>query len=285
MDILGGILAALVVAATPLIFAAIGELVVERAGVLNLGVEGMMIIGAIAGFAGTLTTGSPFLGFLFAVLCSSLLACLFGILTQTLLANQVATGLALTIFGLGVSALVGQRYTGNSLPTFPRLHLPVLSDIPVLGAALFSQDVLVYLSIALTAAVWWTLGYTRLGLVLRHPSTVGKHEAEIDHPPHMPGIGSLAEPARCSRLVLRRAPAVSEHQPEAIHGPVDIRLGGLAEPTHSFRLVLRRSAAVPEHEAEIAHGPRVPRLGGLAEEPYGLGLIFRHAATVPEQET
>ena len=167
MDILAGILAALVVAATPLIFAAIGELVVERAGVLNLGVEGIMIIGAIAGFAGTLTTGSPFLGFLFAVLCSSLLAFLFGILTQTLLANQVATGLALTIFGLGVSALVGQGYTGNSLPTFPRLQLPFLSDIPVLGAVLFSQDVLVYLSIALTTAVWWTLGYTRLGLILR----------------------------------------------------------------------------------------------------------------------
>lgn len=167
MDLLTGILVSLVVAATPLVFAAIGELVVERSGVLNLGVEGMMIIGAIAGFAGTIETGSYGAGLLSAMAGGALMALLFGVVTLSLLANQVASGLALTLFGLGLSALVGQAYSGVSAGAFPHLYIPVLSDIPLIGPLVFGQDWLVYLSLALVAGVAWFLTRTRTGLILR----------------------------------------------------------------------------------------------------------------------
>ena len=111
MDLIANILIGIAVAATPLVFAAIGELVAEKAGVLNLGVEGMMIIGAITGFAVTIETESFLLGILASIIAGALMAFLFGILTQSLLANQVATGLALTMFGLGLAALIGQSYS------------------------------------------------------------------------------------------------------------------------------------------------------------------------------
>ena len=120
MELFVNILIGVIVAATPLVFAAIGELVVEKSGVLNLGVEGMMIVGAIAGFATALETGSFTVGILAAVVAGALMALLFALLTQTLLANQVATGLAVTVFGLGLSALIGQSYSGRSLPQFPK---------------------------------------------------------------------------------------------------------------------------------------------------------------------
>jgi general nucleoside transport system permease protein len=161
------ILFGIVIAATPLVFAALGEVVVEKSGVLNLGVEGMMIMGAIAGFAATVSTGSAILGILAAIVVGMLMALLFAFLTQTLLANQVATGLALTLFGLGLSALWGQAYSGKSAGALPRIHIPGLSDVPVIGRLLFSHDPLVYLSLALAAGIVWFLTRTRTGLVLR----------------------------------------------------------------------------------------------------------------------
>ena len=161
------LIASLMVSATPILLAAIGELVVEKSGVLNLGVEGMMIVGAICGFATAVETGSPFLGFIAAAAGSALLSLIFAILTQFLLANQVATGLALTLFGLGFSAMLGQGYVGLKPPSTPTLHIPVLSDLPVVGTMLFSHDLMVYLSLALVTAVWATLKYTRVGLILR----------------------------------------------------------------------------------------------------------------------
>ena len=167
MDLLVLILQGVIIAATPLVFAAIGELVVERSGVLNLGVEGMMILGAIAGFSVTLETGSYMLGIASAALVGALAASLFGLLTQILLSNQVATGLALTIFGLGLAALWGQGYSGESTPALAKVYIFFLSDIPIVGALVFSHDPLIYLSVALVICVFWFLKKTRLGLILR----------------------------------------------------------------------------------------------------------------------
>ena len=161
------LVASLMVASTPILLAAIGEMVVEKAGVLNLGVEGMMIVGAICGFAIAVETGSPAVGFVAAALGGALLSMLFGVLTQILLSNQVATGLALTLFGLGLSSLMGQRYVGIKPPSTDKLDIPILSDVPVLGAMLFSHDLMVYLSLALVAGVWAFLKFTRGGLILR----------------------------------------------------------------------------------------------------------------------
>lgn len=161
------ILVALIIAATPLVFASLGELVVEKSGVLNLGVEGMMICGAIAGFATSLDTGSWFLGLIAAMAAGAAMAALFAFMTQGLLANQVASGLALTLFGLGVAAMVGQPYSGVKAPEFPSLAIPGLSEAPVIGPLLFSHDYLVYISVALAVAVWFVLTRTRLGLILR----------------------------------------------------------------------------------------------------------------------
>ena len=161
------LLASLMVAATPILLAAIGEVVVEKSGVLNLGVEGMMIIGAICGFATAVETGSATLGFVAAAAGGAAFSLIFALLTQFLLANQVATGLALTLFGLGFSALLGQNYVGVKPPPTPKLDLPLLSEIPVLGRILFQHDPVVYLCIALVAATWAVLKYTRTGLILR----------------------------------------------------------------------------------------------------------------------
>jgi len=161
------LVASLMVAATPILLAALGELVVERAGVLNLGVEGMMITGAICGFAIAVETGSPTLGFLAAMAGSALLSLIFGVLTQIFMSNQVATGLALTLFGLGLSSLLGQGYVGIKPPSTPKLDLGPVSDIPVLGPILFSHDAIVYASLLLVVAIWYFLNRTRAGLTLR----------------------------------------------------------------------------------------------------------------------
>ncbi|MEJ6399083.1 ABC transporter permease [Yoonia sp. 208BN28-4] len=161
------LLASLMVAATPIILAAIGELVVERAGVLNLGVEGMMITGAVCGFIVAVGTGNPWLGFAGAAVGGALLSLCFGILTQYLLSNQVATGLALTLFGLGLSALLGQGYIGIKAPDFPDWHIPLLGDIPVIGPIVFQHDPMVYVGLFIVLLVWWFLRFTRGGLILR----------------------------------------------------------------------------------------------------------------------
>ena len=161
------LLASIMVTATPILLAAIGELVVERAGVLNLGVEGMMITGAVTGFIVAVATQSPVLGFLGAALGGAALALLFALLTQVLLSNQVATGLALTLAGIGLSSLLGQPYVGIRAPSLPTLEIPLLADIPVLGPILFRHDAMVYAGLALCAGVWAFLRYSRAGLVLR----------------------------------------------------------------------------------------------------------------------
>jgi ABC-type uncharacterized transport system permease subunit len=161
------LLASLMVAATPIMLAAIGELVAEKSGVLNLGVEGMMITGAICGFAIAVETGSPWLGIIAAGLGGALLSMIFAVLTQLFLANQVASGLALTLLGLGLSALIGQGYAGIKPPPFAKPDLGPLTDIPFVGPVLFNHDTMVYVAIVIVALVWFFLKFTRAGLVLR----------------------------------------------------------------------------------------------------------------------
>ena len=167
MDTIGAILVSMVAAATPLLFAALGELVTEKSGVLNLGVEGMMLMGAVAAFAVATGTDSSALAILAGAGAGAAMALVFGVLTLTLLANQVATGLALTMFGVGVSALLGQGYVGTPLEALAKLDLPVISDLPIIGPLLFSHDILVYLSVAMVGAISWFLYRTRAGLELR----------------------------------------------------------------------------------------------------------------------
>jgi general nucleoside transport system permease protein len=171
---LPAILASLMIAATPILLAAIGELVVERAGVLNLGVEGMMITGAIGGFMVAVWTGSAGLGFVGAAVFGAGLSLLFALLTQVLLSNQVATGLALTLFGLGLAALLGDPFEGVRAPQMAAFEIPGLSAIPVLGPMLFQHDPVVYLGLGTCVGVWWFLHRTRAGLTLR---AVGENHA------------------------------------------------------------------------------------------------------------
>lgn len=161
------LIASLMVAATPILLAATGELVVEKSGVLNLGVEGMMIIGAVCGYAVAVNTGSPFWGFVGAAFGGAALSLIFGVLTQYLMSNQVATGLALTLFGLGLSALIGTEYLLLRPPPVADLNFGPLADIPAVGRILFQHDLMVYFSLALVVAVWAFLKYTRAGLILR----------------------------------------------------------------------------------------------------------------------
>jgi len=135
--------------------------------VLNLGVEGMMLLGAILGFAATSLTGSAIIGVAAAAVGGALVAAIFALLTLVLLANQVACGLALTIFGVGLSALIGKPFIGKPLERIPQLHIPGVSDIPVIGPLLFGQDALVYFSIVMAIAVHLFLNRTRQGLIVR----------------------------------------------------------------------------------------------------------------------
>jgi len=162
-----GILLATLGAGTPLVFAALGELVTEKSGVLNLGVEGMMLVGAVCGFAVAVETGSMWTGVGVSVLAGVGASLLFGVLTLTFQANQVAAGLALTIFGIGTSAYIGLDYTSVTLPGIDGIHIPVLSDIPVIGRLVFSLDPLIYLSFIMFGLIGWFLYRTKGGLVLR----------------------------------------------------------------------------------------------------------------------
>lgn len=167
MEFAEALLVSIVTASTPLLLAAIGELIVERSGVLNLGVEGMMIMGAVCAFATSLTTGNPYLGIIAGMAGGMAMSVLFGFLTLILVANQVATGLALTLLGLGLSGMIGEHFVGTPGIKLPTLDIPVLSDIPVIGHALFGQDLLFYVSIALVIGVAYFLFRSRAGLVLR----------------------------------------------------------------------------------------------------------------------
>jgi simple sugar transport system permease protein len=151
----------------PLLFAALGETVTERSGVLNLGIEGMMAVGAVVGFIAGYATGVPAIGLVASIAGGMAMAVLFALLTLVFVANQVASGLALTLFGLGLSGLIGSKYVSVPGLGLDRIHIPVLTDIPFVGPILFGEDPLVYIGIALTIAVGWFLFQTRGGLIVR----------------------------------------------------------------------------------------------------------------------
>ena len=167
MDTLIAILAAAIAAGTPIVFAALGELVTEKSGVLNLGVEGMMLVGAVAGFAATAASGNPWLGILAGMAAGAAMALIFAVLTLQLMANQVAAGLALTLFGIGLSAFVGKPLESIALGSQQTWDIPLLADIPLLGPVLFRHHALVYASWVLFLALSWFLYRSRAGLVLR----------------------------------------------------------------------------------------------------------------------
>ena len=175
MEILVPAMLTIITAATPLLYAALGELITEKSGVLNLGVEGMILLGAVSGFAVVHFTGSAALGILAGLLGGAGLSLIFALLVLGFQASQVATGLALTIFGVGLSALLGQDLVGIAYAGLPTLAIPLLAKIPVVGPLLFNHDILVYGSFAMVAAVFWFLTRTRAGLIVR---AVGdSHEA------------------------------------------------------------------------------------------------------------
>lgn len=166
MGALEAVILTIITASTPLLLAAIGELVTERSGVLNLGVEGMMIMGAVCGFATAYTTGSALLGVGAGLAGGVFMSLLFAFLTQTLMSSQVATGLALTLLGLGLSGLIGESFTGLPGVKLAAIQIPFLSALPFIGPILFGQDILVYLSLVLVAGVGYVLFRTRTGLIV-----------------------------------------------------------------------------------------------------------------------
>lgn len=167
MDIAIQLVVLTLAAGTPLVFAALGELVVEKSGVLNLGVEGMMLVGAVTAFAVAVHTGSTWLGVPAGMLAAAAVSLIFAAITLGLHANQVASGLALSLFGVGLSAFVGLDYVAQVIEGIPPLALDGLSTLPVVGKLLFGHNPLVYLSLVLFAGVQYFLFHTRGGLVLR----------------------------------------------------------------------------------------------------------------------
>jgi general nucleoside transport system permease protein len=167
MGLAEAVILSVLAASTPLLLVAAGELVAERAGVLNLGLEGMMIMGAACGFAAAHFTGSVVAGAVAGTLAGVLMSALFAVLTLGLAVNQVAAGLALTIFGIGLSGLIGAGFVGEHIEPAPHLHLPGLTDLPFAGRIVFGQDGFVYGAFALMAGIWWFLRRSRAGLILR----------------------------------------------------------------------------------------------------------------------
>ncbi|HZW47710.1 MAG TPA: ABC transporter permease, partial [Microvirga sp.] len=168
------ILLTIVTASTPLLIAALGEMVTERSGVLNLGVEGMMAMGAACSFAAAVTFDSTLIGVAAGILAGALMSALFALVVLGFAANQVGSGLALTIFGLGLSGLIGAPFVGSRRDPVAPIDIPGLSDIPVVGRLFFEQDLFVYASIALTILVALYLKRTRSGLTLR---SIGENHA------------------------------------------------------------------------------------------------------------
>ena len=167
MDVAVAIVTGTVIAATPLLFAAMGELVVERSGVLNLGIEGMMLIGAVTAFSLSLAGYPAPVAAAAAVAAGAASSLLFGVLALTLLANQYAAGIALAILGGGLSGFLGRNFGAAPIEPVGPIHVPVLSEIPFIGPVLFGYDPMVYMALALSGAVWWVLYRTRAGLVIR----------------------------------------------------------------------------------------------------------------------
>jgi simple sugar transport system permease protein len=167
MEHLATLVALTLAAGTPLVLAAAGELLTERSGVLNLGVEGMMLVGAVVAFIVAATTKAPWLGVGAGMVAAAALALVFAVLTLTLMANQVAAGLALSLFGVGLSAFVGLNYVSVVVEGIKPLAIPGVSDLPFFGKLLFAHSPFVYLSLILVALVQWFLFRTRAGLIVR----------------------------------------------------------------------------------------------------------------------
>ena len=166
MGALESIILTIITASTPLLLAASGELVTERSGVLNLVVEGMMIMGAVCGFVAAYTSGSAILGVCGGLIAGVAMSLLFAFLTQTLMTSQVATGLSLTLLGLGLSGMIGENFTGLPGVKLEALNIPGLSQIPFIGPVVFGHDILVYGSLISTAGVAYVLFRTRIGLIV-----------------------------------------------------------------------------------------------------------------------
>ena len=167
IDILIPLLAAAVQSGTPILYATLGEIFTEKSGILNLGVEGIMIIGALTGFLVAKMTGNPYLAFIAAGFAGTLCASIHGVVCLVFQGNQVVSGLALTILGIGLANYLGTSYVGVSAPGFQPLPIPLLAEIPVLGPIFFSQDPLVYLTYLIPLLMWLFLYNTRFGLSLR----------------------------------------------------------------------------------------------------------------------
>lgn len=177
-DFLLSALRAAIPAGTPLLFGTLGEVYAERSGVLNLGIEGIMIMGAVTGFGIAHSTGNVWLGVAMAALAGGLLALLHAFASITLRVNQVVSGLGLTMLGLGLSGMLGKRYIGQPLAVrVDPVAVPVLSDLPVLGSLFFRFDPLVYLAAILVPVLWFVLYKTRWGVTLR---SVGENPAAAD---------------------------------------------------------------------------------------------------------
>jgi simple sugar transport system permease protein len=178
ISLLAPLLQATIQGGTPILFATIGAILIERSGVLNLGIEGIMLVGAIAGFAGAMSTSNPVIGLLVALCAGAILGIFFGFMTITLRAQQTICGMALAIFGLGLSSFLGQSYMGSPLPIpFHTMNIPVLKDIPFLGQIFFKQDPLVYLAVVLAILSWYLVYRTQAGLHLR---AVGQNPRAAD---------------------------------------------------------------------------------------------------------
>ncbi len=163
MSLAAGLAESTVRLATPLLLAAMGEIIAERSGVLNLGVEGMMLAGALAGFAGTIVTGSAWIGFLIGMGAGALLALLHAVLCISLKTDQVVSGIMLTLLGTGLTTYFGRGWVGGDISGFGRITIPVLSDIPIIGFALFSITALDYLALLTVPVVWYFLFRTNIG--------------------------------------------------------------------------------------------------------------------------
>ncbi len=162
-----GVFSSAIFSGTSLLYSTLGEIIDQRSGIVNLGIEGVMLVSAAAGFAVTATTGMPYLGVFVSILCGGLMNMILGYLVITRKGNQLASGLALMFFGFGLSAWIGQSFVGAKITGLPRFSLPGLSNLPVLYSSLFQFDLLIYLSIPTAILVWWLLFRTRWGLGLR----------------------------------------------------------------------------------------------------------------------
>jgi general nucleoside transport system permease protein len=200
MEALAALAATTMAAGTPLLLAALGIVVAERSGVVNLGIEGMMLVAAAVGFMVTLASGQYWLGFVAGAAAGATLAAFFAALTLGLLANQYATGLALALFGAGLSAFIGQPLQGATLPARGGDGIAGLSELPIVGPTLFAQHWLVYASLLLAAAVAGFLFRTRAGLVLRAVGESPEAAHALGYPVRRIRLAALAFGGACAGL-------------------------------------------------------------------------------------